>query len=161
MDDDARLPDVHDPFADGDGVAGHGWTVHPARRQPWALAFLAAGLLTAGAAAHEVTGSRWAAALCPLVLAVLFRGFLFPTTYTVDAAGAGARTPFGTHQMAWAEVGRLHHDSAGALLSRSAEPGFWGRRLALKFAWADNRRAAVRYMLDRLPPGARVTAEKE
>ena len=151
----------HDPFA-GDGrIAALTWTDHPARRQPWSLAFLVAGLLTAGAGVHEVTGNKWYGVAAAAAVAALFRGFLLPTTYTLDDAGAESRGPLGSHARSWAEANRFHHDPAGGTLGTAARPGLWDRLTGLRIAWVNNRREAVRFILDRLPDGCRVTAETE
>ena len=151
----------HDPFAGDRRIATLSWTVHPARRQPWSVAFLVAGLLTAGAGVHEVTGNKWYGVAAAAVLGVLFRGFLLPTTYTLDDAGAEARGPFGSHTRSWAEARRFRHDPAGGTLETAAAPGVWNALTGLRLAWSHNRREAVRFALDRLPPGCRVTADAE
>ena len=151
----------YDPFAAPGGPAELRWEDHPARRHPWSLAFFAVAALTAGVAATEIFRSRWAGVAAAVLLCVAFRGFLLKTTYTLDDAGAERRTPLGTHAVAWDEVARFRHDPAGAALSTAA-PGPWDRLTALRltFTPAASRRQVVRFVLTRLPAGARVTAEE-
>ena len=151
-----------DPFARR-AVIELTWTDHPARRHPWSLAFLAAALLTVGVGVAELLGGRWWGVGAVAVGAVLFRGFLLPTTYALDDAGAESRTALGTHQLAWGEVTRFRHDPAGGTLGTAPRPGLRDRLTGLRmtFAHSANRREAVRFVLSRLPPGVRVTAEEE
>ena len=157
------LPAEHDPFADRAAVGVLSWADHPARRHPWTLAFLAAAVLTVAVGATEAFGSRWAGFAAAAGAAVLFRGFLLRTVYTLDDAGAEARGPFGAHVLAWGEVTRFRHDPAGATLGTAANPGLWDRLSGLRmtFANSSNRRDVVRFVLPRLPPGVPITAEED
>ena len=151
----------HDPFAARPTVSELTWTDHPAKRQPWSLAFVAVGLLTAGVGVAEIFGNRWIGLAAAAVLGVALRGFLFATTYSLDDAGAEARGPLGAHVLSWGEVTRFRHDPAGGTLGTAARPGLWDRLTGLRMTFGHNRKEVVRFVLTRLPPGARVTAEDE
>ena len=152
----------YDPFSGSRAVSVLRWEDHPAKRHPWSLAFFAVALLTVGAAAAEIFGSRWLGAAAAAVLAVAFRGFLLKTTYTLDDAGAEARGLLGAHVVGWDEVTRFRHDPAGAALGTAPNPGLRDRLTALRLTFTPRaeRKAVVRFVLTRLPAGARVTAEE-
>ena len=152
----------HDPFAGGRAVSELRWEDHPAKRHPWSLAFFAVALLTAGVAVTEIFGNRWLGGAAAVGLAVLFRGFLLQTTYTLDDAGAEARGLLGAHVVGWEEVRRFRHDPAGAALGVAASPGLRDRLTALRLTFTPraNRKQVVRFVLTRLPADARVTAEE-
>ena len=152
----------YDPFAGGRAVSELRWEDHPAKRHPWSLAFFAAALLTVGVAVTEIFGNRWVGAAAALGLAVCFRGFLLKTTYTLDDAGAEARGLLGAHVVGWEEVRRFRHDPAGAALGVAGSPGLRDKLTALRltFTPAAGRKQVVRFVLSRLPAGARVTAEE-
>ena len=161
-DDDPGEIGEHDPFAGGQAIGELRWEDHPARRHPWSLAFFAVALLTAGVAAAEVFGNRWVGVAAAVGLAVCFRGFLLKTTYALDDAGAEARGLLGAHVVSWDEVTRFRHDPAGAALSVAPRPGLRDRLTALRLTFTPraDRKQVVRFVLTRLPPGARVMSEE-
>ncbi|MFH5805894.1 hypothetical protein [Alienimonas sp. DA493] len=152
-----------DPFADARAVRELTWSDHPAQRHPWSLAFLAAATLTVAVGAVEIFDSKWAGVAAAVAAAVVFRGFLLKTTFTLDDSGAEARGPLGAHVLSWSEVKRFQHDPAGGTFSTAARPGLWDKLTAMRvsFPHSGARRDVVRFVLPRLSPGTPVVEEEE
>jgi hypothetical protein len=123
------------------------WTVHLAARRP-GRAIAAVLVILCGLAAVHLLGHSWA---ITAVAAVLLLGsiaeFLFPVTYTLDAAGAHARYLASRRIIPWAQVRRVYLGRNRIKLSPLAAPG-----------WAENYRGVLLRMADRDAVLAQVTA---
>ena len=100
------------------------WTVHLAARQPGRTLIVVVLILLALSAVAMLTGPQWGVGgklLLLLVVAVLLVGsvaeFLFPVTYTLDAAGAHAHHLGSRRILAWERVRRVYLRPDGIKIS--------------------------------------------
>lgn len=128
------------------------WSVHPARQRPAALVVVIIVLALAGYGVTAWAGSVWAGGAAALGLAVSLSKFLWPTWYTVDAAGIHIRSPFSRQQLTWSQVRWCGYDERAAWISRSHTKSLWDMYRATTLEFAGNADAVIDVMRNYAAP---------
>ncbi|MHB9025605.1 MAG: hypothetical protein ACYC7E_15790 [Armatimonadota bacterium] len=100
------------------------WTIHAAARKPAKAAVAVLIILVALLAVNALGGTWVHLVLAALLLVGSIAEFLFPVTYTLDAAGAHSRH-LGSHRVVpWERVRRVSLRPRGVKISPLPAPGW-------------------------------------
>ena len=113
-------------------AGGFVWSVHPARRHPWSLAFAFAVAVGVSVLAAELFREWWVGFAVFGTLLFVMRGFLLETRTEVGPGGVEVACWPTVRGIAWEDLGRLRVGEEVLILDRAGR-GRWRPSLVVPF----------------------------
>ena len=129
------------------------WSVHPARRHPWSLAFAFAVALGVSVLMARLTREVWIGSLFFGTLLFVMRGFLLETRTTLDDEGVTVDCWPIEKRLPWADVKRAEVDGDAVILLRGAGANAYR---GISLALPPDRERVLRTVRRNLPPRVRL-----
>ena len=115
------------------------------------MAAMAAGLIILAAAAMVWAsfGVAWGLASA-IVLVLALHRFFFPSRFSIDDEGIGARYLLRHQRLRWRDVRRLLHDEHGAYLSTRVRPSRLDAYVGMHILFGQHRDEVIRRIRERM-----------